>query len=518
MKTTLVFISLMGFICKSSIGANAVLSITPWTVATNNPMHEPFAAVHPLASQVVMLTAFDASVLLMPRCWISSNGGTTWLPRSVPYETPAWTSQGLLKTADGSRWWSSGDVVGTFDREGRAFLVAVYCAQDGTSDTALYVSSATAASGWLFQSNDTHRVTRFSRVEDKPWLAVDNTTSPFSGRVYVAWRRSEGTPARTKIVLSRSLDHGASWSTLVQASLAAHETNGAMNAAQIGIGPAGQLFVVYNFFPDRTAATNQLFVSVSEDGGASFSSATPVTPFFGGPSRGSSFSMLSTSAEGRLHIVYAARNPNTNGIFPTQGEIYYVRSTNSEGTRFTAPTVISPTYPLGQGDSQVIPAVSVGADGVVHVIWHDFVGDPFPGPYHFNIRARYSLDGGATFSPSAIVTPTPALYDPNNTREYIGVASGGGYAYPVWIASGEVHAARLELPVMLAVRRVSAGVVGLSWPTSPPGYRLQRIAAVGMTNWVEVTTSVVTNNDFNEVILPSGSSSGFFRLTKAEGP
>ena len=59
--------------------------------------------------------------------------------------------------------------------------------------------------------------------QDKEWLAVDLTTSPYRNNIYMAWTEFDvlhsADPAdSTRILFSRSTDHGLNWATPVKVS------------------------------------------------------------------------------------------------------------------------------------------------------------------------------------------------------------------------------------------------------------------------------------------------------------
>ena len=72
------------------------------------------------------------------------------------------------------------------------------------------------------------------------------------------------------IFFSRSTNHGGSWSSPIQVSAPAQ--NGAVQGAQVAVGPQGQVYVAYEVF--FVGNKRRQFLTKSTNGGLSFS--TPV--------------------------------------------------------------------------------------------------------------------------------------------------------------------------------------------------------------------------------------------------
>src|SRR5205807_9620195 len=111
--------------------------------------------------------------------------------------------------------------------------------------------------------------------EDKPWIAVDNSSNTrTAGEVYVSWTRF--TPNSDMIMLSRSTDHGKSWSRPTRVSPASQ--NGGVQGSQVAVGPAGEVYVTWEVFFGGNL--RQHFMAKSTNGGKKFSAATPIDPVF----------------------------------------------------------------------------------------------------------------------------------------------------------------------------------------------------------------------------------------------
>ncbi len=103
------------------------------------------------------------------------------------------------------------------------------------------------------------------------------------------------------------------------------------------------------------------------------------------------------------------------GIGPRAGAIYLVWSTlvgdeyrlrvsasGDDGATWRQPTAVSPST---SGD-QVSPAIAVGPDGTVAVVWNDFGSDP--DGVCFQVKFAASEDGGQTFSDPITLNTVPS--------------------------------------------------------------------------------------------------------------
>lgn len=116
-------------------------------------------------------------------------------------------------TADGQGWQANSDPVVAIDKLGNAYLANLYLQIDtkgNVTNNGYYVCVATLKSGPSFSKAGCHPVRTSLKastvLEDKPWLAVDNSSSTFSGNVYATW--THFTATSSMIFFSRSTNHG----------------------------------------------------------------------------------------------------------------------------------------------------------------------------------------------------------------------------------------------------------------------------------------------------------------------
>ncbi len=188
---------------------------------------------------------------------------------------------------------------------------------------------------------------------DKPWIAVDVpragasmcTFSPFgtpqsfpAGNVYLVWSRFTGSTS-TKIMFSRSLDCGKTWSNPFKLS----ESNSINQGTNIAIDPvSGAIYVTWR----RFAASSQpdaILIAKSTDFGKTFPSrntkaVATIAPFDQGTTatqfRTNALPTIAASVDSsgasRVHVSWAQRNAST-------GDAQIVMSTSSSGATWGTP-------------------------------------------------------------------------------------------------------------------------------------------------------------------------------------
>jgi hypothetical protein len=379
----------------------------------------------------------------------SSNNGASWAESFVP------RSGGLPVTADKHKWQANSDPVVAIDKQGDVFLANLYLQVDSSGNVTndgYYVCSAKLSSGPRFTSSSCHPVKTSlkasTNLEDKEWLAVDNSSSSFSGHVYASW--THFTASSDLVLFSRSTNHGATWSKAIQINPASQ--NGAVQGSQIAVGPAGSVYVAYEVF--LSGGQGQHWIAKSTNGGVSFGKPVPMTPAFNNLSfaatyRDNSFPALAVSpvvGKAFLYDVYTDQ-PGTSS------RTAFVSSKTSGGLTFHSP-VTANNSSKGQ---RLMPAVAADGNGVVHISWFD-TRNSGSSTDKLDIYATYTKNNGTSFAPNAKVTSTPIVAGGASfIGDYSGVAAGPNsaksLAHPVWTnggvggtTNGQMRTATLTVP------------------------------------------------------------------------
>jgi hypothetical protein len=360
---------------------------------------EPAVAVDPRNTGVVVAGSNDyCAQIVNGDVWVgyyrSIDGGATWQDSLVPGYPADESAAGLASPTHGS-CGAAGDPTQAFDRGGRLFYgficfnrakpvngstyVATYD-QDGDR----YLRTVLIDSG-----SPSAQFSGSGLFQDKINLAVDQTTGPTGGNIYVAWARYSGKAANNVILFSRSTDHGQTFSRPVRISPGLAQEQ----FADVAVGPDGAVYVTYRTYAAQGQTGDAVWVVKSTDGGQTFgrpslvATFTPFTSadFTGGTggvdcgdgpfacpsgltfSRFDSLSAVAADVSG-VHVVWSARRPGG------QAKIFVRNS--PDGVNWPSPAAALDSVPAGH---QWFPDIG-SADGTLTVIFYDSRQDPSYSP------------------------------------------------------------------------------------------------------------------------------------------
>jgi hypothetical protein len=258
-----------------------------------------------------------------------------------------------------------------------------------------------------------------AQFNDKNWMAVDTfPSSPFLGRIYVAWYRSG------PIVMRWSDDRGQTWSAM-------------KTVASFGIGvipvvqPNGDLTMVYDDGGEEVAKT-------SHDGGVTFEPAVVINSFQGGEPPDMRTGGLPSAAvdpvTGDLYVSWQDGRFHDGGL----NDIVVSRSTDG-GDTWSALVRANPDPPTSDLDHFTPDVAAFG--GSVHLTYR--TRDNAGGASRF-VEERYvvSADDGQTFGGELVLGP-PADLDWAAQAggyflgDYMGLTASANSAHAAWCVSSE---------------------------------------------------------------------------------
>lgn len=287
-------------------------------------------------------------------------------------------------------------------------------------------------------------------LNDKPWIAIDNTGGPNNGNIYVCWIRFDSANP-SELRFSRSIDGGV---TFVNEQIIAPGGTAPFGCS-IGVGPNGEVHVAW---ADRAGATqNDIRFRSSTDGGQNFNAVISIStgnrhpgsdtivscppdnrPTLTGDIRMLHQAWLAVDTtggpfNGNIYVVWASDPIGT----PDNSDVFFSRSTNG-GAQWSAPVQIGAG---GGATDQFEPFVAVGGFGTVSIAWYDRRNDPTNN--RIDVFKTFSRDGGATLDPIVRVTdvnfPVPPInpnFDPGVVNcymgEYITITSDANNFYYLW--------------------------------------------------------------------------------------
>jgi hypothetical protein len=440
--------------------------------------NEPTVAVDPNNTSVIVAGANDyCAAIVNGDVWAgyyrSTDGGSSWQDSLVP-GYPADTSAGGTASPAHGSCGVAGDPSQGFDNAGRLFYaficfnrgkpvnggvyVARYTGDGGTYDRTVLVKKGTPSALFLASG----------LFQDKINLAVDQTTGSHAGNVYVAWSQYTGQAGNNAVLVSRSTDHGLTFSQPVRATPAAL---GTASFADVAVGPDGAVYVTFLNYPSTSNPNTDVWIVKSTDGGASFGRAAHVASIVqfdssqysgngfsdcgDGPfacptgftfSRFFSSSAVAADATG-VHVVWAARAASG------QSKVFVRHS--PDGISWPSPAATLDTVAAGH---QWFPDVASGG-GTMSVVFYDSRADPAYAPDRppgntaggansgnvVNTYVAQSANGGASWSETQISSAGSNFgWETHGSRrvgfwgDYLYISAVGGTVKAAWTDSRDL--------------------------------------------------------------------------------
>ncbi|MGH3017394.1 MAG: sialidase family protein [Gaiellaceae bacterium] len=332
--------------------------------------------------------------------YVSDDEGATWFNTFVPgfpSDTSAAGSASPLKNLD-----ASGDPVVRFAPDGDLLVAGIafnrnFDQPDRPVDNLVYVARydyTPGSPGGLSTPNSAANPPDFTYAgttvvergavgfavpgaagfvgtfTDKEWMEADlnsASASDCAGNVYVAHTdfHASGSSA---IMVSVSDDGGATFSPAKVVSTGGRSGTPNNQGADIAVGADGAVYVAYNAF-ERSTGANTINIMKSTDCGRKWSQPVVIGPVVSGQAPGvvfrtPTFAFVATD-DTDADVVYAAYQSRAGG---GDYDIYVQRSTNGGATWGPAVQV------NGEGAStrhQIFPTIEV-SNGALHVAWYDF--------------------------------------------------------------------------------------------------------------------------------------------------
>jgi len=247
-----------------------------------------------------------------------------------------------------------------------------------------YSISQDGGNTWSGQSTD--HVLSFPGGNDalNPSLAVDNNDV-----IHVVWNQDYPQGSPDEIYYSRSENGGLTWTSQTAEQIISFPDGQTSNSPEIAIGPDNTLYVVWYEADDIATERDVVNVSISTDGGLTWSGSTadiPLTQSF----RNITDCRVAVDANDFIHSIWKGTQDLTS---PFHYEVYHSRSTNNGITwsGISAERMIS--YYPPEDPSVNIPNIGVDNQGNVIAVWdEDYIDDDN------EIMISISTDGGLNWS------------------------------------------------------------------------------------------------------------------------
>ncbi len=274
-----------------------------------------------------------------------------------------------------------------------------------------------------------------SKQQDKEWLAVDLTNSPYKNTVYMAWTEfdvygSSNPGDSTRILFAYSAARGYYWSEPRRVSdhggncLDGDET---VEGAVPAVGPEGQVYLAWSgplgIMFDKSLDAGHTFgkdVFVADQPGGWDFNVPGINRCNGLP-----ITLCDVSNSPTCGTVYVVWSDQRNGTNDT--DVFLARSLDG-GETWSEPIRVNDDT---TGTHQFFPWATIDqSTGAVYVVFYDRRNYT---DTRTDVYLAVSADGGETFTNERIsrspFTPTASVF----FGDYINIAAANGRVYPIWM-------------------------------------------------------------------------------------
>lgn len=425
---------------------------------TQTPSQAPFiSSQHPLFLQKLnKLNGLNAEVSIAANPNNANNLVAAWMRMNSAERI---RSLAYAYTFDGGTTWSENIIAATgqfstFDEndpvvigcENNVFHVEFLGVKGQLQGSAMLVATSTDG-GVTFgkQSRvvaDSSASPLTGTMNDKNWIAVDQTTSPFRDNIYTVWLRVDQEQSQQGIVISRGSKDGSTWTAPLIVNDTTRWTSSGniqtvVQGANIAVGTEGEVYVTWLQFSYAfvigTKTISYLRFDKSFDGGVTFSKDKLVIPHLGvwerlNPQslyqRMNGFPSIAVDHSqgkfrGRIYICYSAMDYGDADVFLVYSD--------DKGETWSLPIRVNDD-PVKNGAQQFFGAVSVSSQGVVSIPYYDTRANRAMIDCYF----AESHNGGLHFITNKISEQSFQPVSSGFFGDYISNVSSGMSSFPVW--------------------------------------------------------------------------------------
>src|SRR5262245_15160193 len=293
-----------------------------------------------------------------------------------------------------------GDPSVTACGDGTFYYASIYF--PNATDWALAINVGTFSGTTLGWTNPRVAVTSNRDFVDKEWITCDRA----SNTLYLVYTRfvnaNVGLDGPMQVEIVKSTDGANSWSTPIVLESSPTES---VQIAYVATGPQNEVYVAWERgLDDLTASAVQIEMRRSLTYGASFEPKVIVRtmppsffPANVGFNREDTIELgtiaadtSSTATRGNLYVIWVEREVQDK---PAR-DVFVARSTD-RGSTWSAPVRVNDDAP---GNDQVMPWISVNAEGTVEAFWYDTRN--WRGMHTTDVYTARSFDGGRSFGPN----------------------------------------------------------------------------------------------------------------------
>jgi hypothetical protein len=350
---------------------------------------------------VSMISAGSSAQLSHTVSYVSFDRGLTWAPTRE-------NGRDAFEGAGGENPHGAADPACALGRSGEAFFGSLVETYHGKQAPGFVLPSSDGGKTWKRPVS-----IPYGGLIDRDFLALDEVSRRFRGRLYVTANGTTGAKWRSELLLYSSADRLGSFHGPTRLPMPKDHAGVMYNGDVLSDGSFVSLYGESKL-EDITAAlptlpttpNATLDVAISHDGGETLHSfkIADIYSDLGGPDMG-----LPTLA------VDHGVGPFRDRVYVAWGDLRSGRSQiltshSSDGGRtWSAPVIVNDDvrhwHAIGPDDFH--PAIAVNSNGIVGVMWYDRrdTADDIA----YRVRFSASIDGGETFLPSVPITTADSM-------------------------------------------------------------------------------------------------------------
>ncbi len=351
-----------------------------------------------------------------------------------------WSSPALLPHHSSS--FTSADVSLQFNTAGTAFIC--YIDYKSALDSGFVMVSKSINQGQTW-SNPVNVIGAHETSDlpiDRPWIAIDNSSGIYSGRIYVTSKSYYAGPLPHYIWLKSSSDGGLTWTSIKQLddSIPTDLVTNSMAVPTVGVD--GNLYIAYASYHPAQSVYARMICTKSTDGGAHFN---PLVAFL--------FASNSAVNDTLYHPSYVlSANPqdSSNVILSCvdarngDPDILCFYSKDAGISWNTTPVRVNDDN-IGNGAGQDMVWGGFNPQNKQYfAAWRDRRNTGLTSTSNFEIYQAGSQSEGVAFCPSFKLSQTPSspYIGIRRGNDFMGLALGQNFMYAVW---GDSRTGNIEI-------------------------------------------------------------------------
>ncbi|HTL83523.1 MAG TPA: exo-alpha-sialidase [Bacteroidia bacterium] len=424
---------------------------------------EPFLAVNPVNTSNIIVGWMHATALnqLSIATKYSNDGGATW-------------SSSVVNMPHVNSNYTSADVSIAFNNTGGAFLTYVDSRIQNDTGYVLMTKSFDGGATWSAPSFVISSTASPDFPVDRPWIAIDKTSGPYSGTIYVVNKSVDFGQMPHHIWMEKSGDNGATWSApmLVDDSIPSDLVTNAMGA--LTVGNDGAVYVAYPSYHPAQSVFARMIVVKSSDGASTF------TPYVIGNATANS-AITDSLLQGSYSLQANPANQNDLVLVFTDnrnGDADILSSRSIDGGLTWSAPIRATDDAVSNGNNQDMCWAAYAPNGKYVTAWRDRRNSAGGSQDNFEIYATASADDGATFGTNVNMSSAQSPYiNIVKGNDFIGVGTDGTDLFTAWCdyrtGNTEIFVAKTPLSSILSVNENEPQSLMLDVYPNPAGGALE---------------------------------------------